>query len=282
MHSAETLHLPSGTAGDGDDPLVIDPASAGWKYASLRIVQLHAGSERVFATGENECAILPLGGHCCVSVDTEDWTLTGRQSPFEGASDFVYAPRDSEVTITAPESCRIAIPSAPARTRMQATYVAAEDVEVEVRGEGSAERKIVNFLAPHVPLADRLTCVEVLTPGGSWSSYPPHKHDRAVPGGEAELEEIYYFEVDGEGGYGLHRTYDLEQGWDVTVTVHSGDAFLVPSGYHGPCAAAPGFDLYYLNVLAGPGEERSLAFSDDPRYHWIREQWAAAASGVRA
>jgi 5-deoxy-glucuronate isomerase len=121
--------------------------------------------------------------------------------------------------------------------------------------------------------------VEVLTPAGNWSSHPPHKHDheqRDAAGKivEANLEEIYYFRTQTPSGFGMHRTYDLDAGWDVSTAVHDGDAFLVPSGYHGPCIANPDAALWYLNVLAGPATERSLAFSDDPAHAHVRDGWA--------
>jgi 5-deoxy-glucuronate isomerase len=129
-----------------------------------------------------------------------------------------------------------------------------------------------NFASPDTFACDKLVAVEVLTPGGNWSSYPPHKHDTAGEG-EAELEEIYYFEVAGQG-LGYQRVYSSERGRiDTLAEVSSGDVVLVPYGYHGPSMAAPGYDLYYLNVLAGPAGERSMAFCDDPRHTWIRSSW---------
>ena len=150
--------------------------------------------------------------------------------------------------------------------------IRAADVPVEVRGAGVATRQLNNLFAPGVGPFDRLTVVEGLVPGGNWASWPPHKHDAPV-GEEAVLEEVYWFRVRGEGGWAAHRTYDLEEGWDVTATIRDGDSFLVPRGYHGPEMAAPGHDLYFLNVLAGPGTERSLAFTDDPAHAHVRAEW---------
>jgi 5-deoxy-glucuronate isomerase len=246
----------------------ITPASAGWTYTGLKIVTL--GDAVTVATGEDEWAILPLAGSGVVEAEGETLTLEGRESVFAGVSDFAYVPRDSEFRLSG--TGRIALAHAPARQRLQVAYGAAEDVPVEIRGAGTCTRQLNNFLGPGEFPADRLVCVEVLTPEGNWSSYPPHKHDQASET-EAELEEIYYFEVKGENGYGIHRTYTADRQIDETVVVETGDAFLVPRGYHGPCIAAPGHDLYYLNVLAGPGEP-SLAFSDDPAHHWLREAWA--------
>jgi 5-deoxy-glucuronate isomerase len=151
---------------------------------------------------------------------------------------------------------------------------------VEVRGAGAATRQVTNFCSPSAFETDRLTCVEVLTPAGNWSSYPPHKHDEERAG-EAVLEEIYYFRIAGPDGYGIHKTYTADGGIDETVTVRDGDAFLVPRGYHGPCVATPNHDMYYLNVLAGPAAQRSMAFCDDPAHAWIRETWTSLAPDPR-
>jgi 5-deoxy-glucuronate isomerase len=153
-------------------------------------------------------------------------------------------------------------------------------VPVEIRGAGPATRQVTNFLAPGAfDAVDRLICVEVLTPEGNWSSYPPHKHDD-TPDSLACNEEIYYFRVGRAGswetsgeGFGLHRAYTADGSIDETVVVRDGDAFLVPRGYHGPCVAAPGYPLYYLNVMAGPNPERTMAIVDDPAYAWIRASW---------
>ena len=149
---------------------------------------------------------------------------------------------------------------------------------VELRGAGRASRQVNNFCSPEAFAADRLIAVEVLTPDGNWSSYPPHKHDEEVDGEEVALEEIYYFEV-GDGpdgpGFGYQRVYGSGQGREIDVCreVRSGDVVLVPHGYHGPSMAPPGYPLYYLNVTAGPGEERAWRFRDDPAHGWVRATW---------
>ena len=122
--------------------------------------------------------------------------------------------------------------------------------------------------------------VELLTPDGNWSSYPPHKHDDS-PECPVNNEEIYYFRIGGGDGFGLHRLYTSDGEIDDTVAVRDGDVFLIPRGYHGPCIAAPGHPMYYLNVLAGPGDERSMAFCDDPAHHWVRESWAGMTTDPR-
>ncbi len=270
----QRLHLPAGRASDGSDLVVVTPESAGWSHAGLRVVRLAPGEERTFATGPDEIAVVPLGGGAVVECDGRRFVLEGRDSVFARVSDFAYVPMDAEVRLSSAGGAQLALAGARARRRLEPLYGEAGAVPVEIRGAGSCTRQLNNFLAPEAfGGADRLCAVEVVTPSGNWSSYPPHKHDTASEC-EAVLEEIYYFKVDGgPQAFGAHRTYDLEEEWDVTVTVRSDDVFLVPRGYHGPSMAAPGYDLWYLNVLAGPGEERTMAFCDDPAHHWIRESW---------
>lgn len=249
------------------EPLAITPESAGWGFSGLRIVE----DATAFDAGADEVIVLPLDGSCRVTVDGEPYDLAGRDNVFAGVSDFLYAPRDSHVELEG--SGRFAIATARADNRLPARYVAAADVPVELRGAGQASRQVNNYASDDFA-ADRLFVVEVLTPGGNWSSYPPHKHDEDIPGVETRLEEIYYFEV-ADGGFGYQRVYTSgpDREIDITAEVRTGDAIVMPHGYHGPSMAAPGYDLYYLNVMAGPGE-RAWRFTDDPAHAWIRATWA--------
>jgi len=257
-----------------DFELVITPEQAGWGFSGLRVLELEAGGAHAFATGEDELIVLPLAGACSVAVDGEGFELDGREDVFSAVSDFVYAPRESHIEIASEAGGRFALPSARADRRLAARHVPAEDVPVELRGAGAASRQVNNFCAPEAFAADRLIAVEVLTPSGNWSSYPPHKHDEDRPGVETVLEEIYYYEV-ARGGFGYQRVYGSGPGREIDVCreVRSGDAIVMPHGYHGPSMAAPGYDLYYLNVMAGPGE-RAWRFTDDPAHAWIRDTWA--------
>jgi 5-deoxy-glucuronate isomerase len=270
---SQRLHWPAGTAAAGADPVAITPRSAGWLYTGLRVIRLAPGETRAIATGTQEMLILPLSGRCNVDVAGLRYVLEGRESVFEGIADFAYLPIGCEAALTSSAGAEVAMPSAEATRTLPPAYVPARDITIETRGAGTATRQINNlFVAGGAP-AHRLVVVEVLTPGGNWSSYPPHKHDDATTAGEAELEEIYYFRIQGEGGFGVHRTYTADRSIDETVAVRDGDVFLVPRGYHGPCVAPPEFPMYYLNVLAGASDSRSLGFSDDPAYAWIRETW---------
>ena len=275
------LHLPAGSAADGDDLLAITPESASWSYCGLRIVDVAPGNARTLETGGDEYAVVPLGGGgLSVEVDGRTFALEGRAGVFERVCDWAYLPIDAEARLTTAGGCQVALASARATRRFEAAHVRATAISVEVRGAGQSTRQVTNFMTPEAFAgADKLICCEVLTPDGNWSSYPPHKHDD-TEGSPSRLEEIYYFRLGRAGttgyapeGFALHRTYTADGSLDATVTVGDGDAFLVPRGYHGPCVAAPGYPLYYLNVMAGPDEERRWAIADDPDYAWVRGTW---------
>jgi 5-deoxy-glucuronate isomerase len=271
-------HLRHGSTAAGGFALAITPEDAGWGFSGLRVLELGPGGARALDTGEDELVVLPFEGSCTVVVDGERFALEGRDGVFSAVTDVVYVPRDARVEIASESGGRFALPSARASRRLEPAHVAADEVAVELRGAGSASRQVNNFCGPDASLADRLIAVEVLTPAGNWSSYPPHKHDEDRPGVETALEEIYYFEVArspaGALGLGYQRVYASGPGRaiDVTAEVRSGDAIVMPHGYHGPSMAAPGYDLYYLNVMAGPGE-RAWRFTDDPDHAWIRATW---------
>jgi 5-deoxy-glucuronate isomerase len=288
-------HRPAGSAVVDGDPVVITPHAAGWTYSGLRVVRLARGEERRLHTGESEVAVLPLsGGGLTVDVDGEHFRLAGRDSVFARVTDWAYLPLQTDALLTGrgDRDVEVALASAVATRRFPPAYVAAADVPIELRGAGPATRQVTNFMAPGVfDGADKLMCVELLTPDGNWSSYPPHRHDGST-GCPVNNEEIYYFRVGRLGstkyapeGFAQHRTYaDAEpprEAVDVNISVHDGDVFLIPYGYHGPCVAAPGYPLYYLNVLAGPGGERTMAFCDDPTHHWVRDAWERQALDPR-
>jgi 5-deoxy-glucuronate isomerase len=275
-------HLPAATLASDGDPVVVTPERAGWRYTGLTVARLGPGERRVIATGAREMLVLPLSGGCVVELDATALELKGRESVFTGISDLLYLPPGSEATAWSDAGVELALPWArEAERRHPAAYVPAADIVVEVRGAGRATRQINDLFTARHSRAHRLAVVEVLTPGGNWSSYPPHKHDESSDAGEEALEEIYYFRIAGDGGFGLHRTYTADGALDETVTVRDGDVFLVPRGYHGPCVAPPEYPMYYLNVLAGPGDARALGYTDDPAYGWIRSSWATMERDAR-
>ena len=273
------LHLPAGSTADGPYATAIDPEQAGWGHASLRVLELPPGGSHTFDTGDSEWIVLPLGGGCTVTAGGEAFELRGRESVFHGVTDFAYLPRDEHARLDSRAGGRFALTGARCERRLPARYGPAETVAVELRGTGNCSRQVNNFAAASAFEADKLIAVEVLTPGGNWSSYPPHKHDEHHPGEESELEEIYYFEIatapGGTEGLGYQRVSPSGQGSDsdVLAEVRTGDTVLVPDGWHGPSIAAPGHDMYYLNVMAGPGEERAWLIRDHPGHAWIRDTW---------
>jgi len=249
----------------------VTPESAGWEYLYFGVRPAPFSS----ATGNGEIALVPLGGRCRVEAEGESWELGGRASVFDGMPWALYLPRDTAYRVEG--DAEVAICGARCERRREPVLVRPEDVEIEVRGAGNATRQINHIVKPDFP-AERLLVVEVFTPSGNWSSYPPHKHDEDSPPGEVVLEETYYYRTAKPEAFAFQRLYSPRHGVDVSVTVRDGDLMLVPWGYH-TTAAAHGYDLYYLNALAG--DRRSMASADDPDLHWIRAAWAGMAPDPR-
>jgi 5-deoxy-glucuronate isomerase len=281
MHSKYYIPARSATP-----PYTVDvtPESAGWTEASLKVLELGARGpfEITLDTGDTEVMILPLSGQGSVSAGDESFELSLRASVFDGPADMVYIGAGQSFTLSG--EGRFAICGALASRQLPNRRVAAADVPVELRGTGNCSRQVHNFGTASVFEADSLIACEVITPGGNWSSYPAHKHDENTPV-ESALEEIYYFEIDGRGdsrGFGYHRVYGTpDRPIEVLEEVRSGDVVLVPHGYHGPSVAAPGYHMYYLNVMAGPGEERAWKIVDDPEHAWLRDTWEDQAVDPR-
>ncbi|MGK5170372.1 5-deoxy-glucuronate isomerase [Geodermatophilus sp. CPCC 205761] len=276
--TTHSLHLPAGTAAAGPYALEVTPESARWGHSGLRVLELPAGGSATLDTGPDEVVVVPLEGGLTVECDGEVLPLTGRSGVFAGPTDFAYLPLGVTATLASRGGGRFALCSARARRRLPVRYGPAADVPVELRGAGRCSRQVNNFATAGVFEADSIIACEVITPGGNWSSYPPHKHDETSDV-ESELEEIYYFEVaagpQGQPGLAYHRVYGTaERPIDVLAEVRDRDVVLVPHGWHGPSIAAPGHDLYYLNVMAGPGPERAWRIVDDPAHTWIRDTWA--------
>ena len=265
---------------------VVDKTIDGWKYTGIRVAEL-SGTSVPLEAAEVERIIVPLSGSYTVTYQLADepgsftQVLAGRKSVFHGPTDVLYLPTGTDAEITG--TGRVAVAEAPTGKHFPVAYISAEGVPVELRGAGRSSRQVHNFGTPQALSADRLIVCEVITPAENWSSYPPHKHDEHIPGHESHLEEIYYFETATAKGldapteaepFGYMRTYASAAGpIDTLEEVHSGDIALVPHGWHGPCVAAPGYDLYYLNVMAGPDPDRVWQISDDPAHAWLRETW---------
>jgi 5-deoxy-glucuronate isomerase len=249
-------------AGDGT-LLTITPESAGWGHVGFEVLSLDAGRTAQRGTAERELCVVVVEGRCVVRSEHGEWEIGGRADPWSGPPGAAYLPAGTDVEIEGAGRAEVALCWAPANGGAPARVL--EPGAVEVRGQGSYERRIHNILMGDRP-ADSLLVTEVLTPGGHWSSYPPHKHDRDAMPDESFLEETYYHRVVPAHGFGLQRVYTADGELDETVAVRDRDTVLVPRGYH-TVSAPPGYDLYYLNVMAGP--TRAWAISNDPDHEWM-------------
>lgn len=254
----------------------VTPRSAGWEHLSFSAVQLTQGQAWRFDTGPNELALVILGGTCDITANAGQWLGIGaRQHVFDGMPTTLYLPRATQFTVTA-TSLRLdfACGWALARRDHPARLVKPADVTVEIRGGGNATRQINKMIPPGFD-CDRLVVVEVYTPPGNWSSYPPHKHDRRILDEhgnllEADLEEVYFYKIDRPEGYAYQRIYNDDRSLDELILVQDSCLVLSPEGYH-PVVAAHGYTAYYLNILAG--SDQSLAATDDPAYAWVKDTW---------
>ena len=258
--------------GASGETLAMTPEAVGFDFLTFRVRKLERGEQYTSGTDNHELGIVLLGGHLSVQSSAGYWShIGGRAQVFGGLPYALYLPVETRFTLTAETACEVAFCFCKAEKPFPARLITPDEVEVEIRGGGNATRQINHILKPEFP-AQRLLVVEVYTPSGNWSSYPPHKHDRDRPPIEADLEEVYYFRFRHPDGYGFHRVYTADGRHDDTMTVRDGDLVVVREGYH-PFVTAYGHDAYYLNVLAGT--RRSMAASDDPRYAAFRQSWPA-------
>jgi len=252
--------------------LTLTRQRAGWDTVSFRLVRLQKHQTHpLFPAGE-ELALVMLAGCAAIAAGGDRWaSLGGRSNVFTGMPHTLYLPVGADrVEIEGlTETCEVAVCAARAERRFPPAVIEPSAVEIEIRGGENATRQINHILKPDFA-ADRLLVVEVYTPGGNWSSYPPHKHDVHDPPGEVDLDEIYYYKIARPEGYAIQRVYTRDGRRDETITVRDNELVLIPEGYH-PVVAAHGYDCYYLNALAGSA--RSMAASDDPDYAWVRSRW---------
>jgi 5-deoxy-glucuronate isomerase len=265
------LLKPASAAGE---ILSVTQERAGWQTISLRVIRIEKQQTQVISQPAEELALVMLSGHAVIRADGERWEPLGaRASVFAGMPHALYLPvGTARVDIEALSSpCEVAVCGARASRKFPAALIHPSSVEVEIRGGANATRQINHIMKPDFP-ADRLLVVEVYTPSGNWSSYPPHKHDVHNPPGEVDLDEIYFYKISQPEGFAIQRVYTKDGKLDETLTVRDNELVLIPEGYH-PVVAAHGYDCYYLNVLAGSA--RSMAASDDPDYAWVRGTWNA-------
>jgi 5-deoxy-glucuronate isomerase len=253
-----------------DHAFIKTPESVHFDYLTFRTCDLPAQQNFTGDTAGNELCIVMLGGRCSIESSKGSWRGVGeRAKVFDGLPTALYLPVETRFSVLAETDCQIALCYSRADTAFPAHLITSEEVDVEIRGGGNATRQINHILKPEFH-AQRLMVVEVYTPSGNWSSYPPHKHDVHDPPAEVDLEEIYYYKIDRPEGYAIQRIYTADHKLDATLIVRDGELVLVPEGYH-PVVAAHGYTVYYLNALAGSA--RSMAASDDPDYAWVRQTW---------
>lgn len=243
----------------------VTPEGAGWRYVGFEVYRLDAGARlpRVFS-GRETCIVV-LGGTCDIRSDAGEWADVGsRATPFDGAPSGAYLPPGTAFEIAARSGpVEIALGHAPAKRGAAARVLPPEGARLEMRGSGAMERRIHHILMED-GAAESLLVTEVVTPGGHWSSYPPHKHDTNDPPRETALDETYYHRLRDERGFALQRVYTADRTLDESLAVRNGECVLVPRGYH-TVSAPPGYDLYYLNVMAGPLRQWKVTFDPEHR-----------------
>jgi 5-deoxy-glucuronate isomerase len=256
------------TQPDADGRVIdVTPESAGWRYVGFQLRHLAKGKTAAFSYPDREACVVILAGKADVEAGGESFAgVGGRASVFEDAAPgAVYVPAGVSVTIAAATDAEVAICTAPGSGAGSPRLITADRMSRETRGTGTNQRFVRNIL-PETEAAESLLVVEAVTPAGHWSSYPPHKHDSDVPTRETALEETYYHRISPPQGFAFQRVYTDDRSLDETVCVEDGDVVLVPRGYH-PVGAPHGYDLYYLNVMAGP--KRQWIFHNDPAHEWI-------------
>jgi 5-deoxy-glucuronate isomerase len=243
---------------------------AKWEWMSFFVRRLLLGEVYRSRTEREEAAFVLLGGNCRVDWGRGEQEIGKRKDVFDGLPYAVYLPSGHEVTFAADSPCEIAECRVPTDVRLEPPrLITPKDVASSLRGGGNASRQIVDIITPAFP-ADKLMVIEVYTPGGNWSSYPPHKHDVHNPPAEVDLDEIYYYRIRQPEGFALQHLYSADGSESRVVKARDGDTVLVRSGFH-PVVAGPGYDVYYLNFLAGSA--RALAVTEDANHVWIRSTW---------
>lgn len=252
----------------GREIVTVTPASAGWRHVGFRALRLAPGEREAFHTGERELCLVVLSGRVDVAVGNRSWRGLGtRDSVFEPVSPpALYVPPGQPVSVVADTAAEVALATAPSQGGHPVRLIEPASMRRSVRGQGSNLRHVCDILPHTDPGADHLLVVEVLTPAGHASSYPPHKHDRDAAPEETLLEETYYHRLNPPQGFAFQRVYTDDRSLDEAMAVEDRDTVLVPRGYH-PVVAPHGYDLYYLNVMAGP--TRHWVFKNDPAHEWM-------------
>src|SRR5271170_5449237 len=249
---------------------------AGWERMSLFVRRLQPGDVFRARTDHEEGAFVLLGGSCQVDWGQGPTRMGKRKNVFDGLPYALYLPTGNQAVFTAETTCEIAECRAPSDARLEPKLITPGETVSSLRGGGNASRQIIDVITPSFP-ADKLMVIEVYTPGGNWSSYPPHKHDVHNPPAEVDLDEIYYYRIRQPEGFALQHLYAGQYAGEQTLKARDGDCVLVHNGYH-PVVAGPGYDVYYLNFLAGSA--RALAVTEDREHVWIRSSWKDTDPGL--
>jgi 5-deoxy-glucuronate isomerase len=220
-------------------------------------------------TQDEEMALVLLGGKCTADWGEREVLIGGRKNVFDGPPYALYLPSSNRVVLKAESVCEFVECKVPSTASLQPRLITPKDISTSLRGGENASRQIFDVIPPDFP-ADKLVVVEVYTPGGNWSSYPPHKHEVHNPPVEVDLDEIYYYRMKSPHAFGFQNLYSSDNERDSILKVRDGDAVLVRDGYH-PVVAGPGYDLYYLNFLAGTS--RAMMVTEDPDHVWLRSSW---------
>ena len=281
MSKTSSWYYPQGSLAQRNQPVSLNAKTAGWTYCGIDVYDF-SGTNKIFDIDldNREAVVVPLSAlSVTLQINNKKHLLAGRSGVFAGVADWFYAPVGAKFSLSA-DTGEVAVCTAVANKQFPAHHGLANTVPVEPRGAGFATRQVNNIATPDsFQGADRIIICEVLTPGGNWSSWPPHRHD-GIAGCPNMNEEIYYFRIGKQlsdhgdpEGQGYFHAYTVDKTVDDTVTLSDGDVYILPAGYHGPSIAAPEYPMYFLNVLAGPAQDRTMAFCDDPSHHWIREAW---------
>ena len=281
MSKTSSWYYPQGSLAQRNQPVSLNAKTAGWTYCGIDVYDF-SGTNKIFDIDldNREAVVVPLSALSVnLQINNKKHLLAGRSGVFAGVADWFYAPVSAKFSLSA-DTGEVAVCTAVANKQFPAHHGLANTVPVEPRGAGFATRQVNNIATPDsFQGADRIIICEVLTPGGNWSSWPPHRHD-GIAGCPNMNEEIYYFRIGKQlsdhgdpEGHGYFHAYTVDKTVDDTVTLSDGDVYILPAGYHGPSIAAPEYPMYFLNVLAGPAQDRTMAFCDDPSHHWIREAW---------
>ena len=249
---------------------------ANWEWMSFFVHRLLPGESLQLGSTTEETALVLLGGTCIADWGSGEVKIGQRAHVFDGHPYALYLPAGHRAVLRGEADCEIAECRVPSEAKLEPRLITPNDVKVSLRGGENASRQIVDVMMPDFP-ADRVIAVEVYTPSGNWSSYPPHKHEVHNPPTEVDLDEIYYYRFEHPSAYAMQRLYASDGSTDTVVTARDGDAVLIRDGYH-PVVAGHGYNAYYLNFLAGSA--RSLANTIDPAHAWVTSTWKGFSPGL--